>query len=84
MLPEAARSAVIEKAFVDALTDNSSVKLSSYLPLVKAYQHTCGTAGVGLNHQHPPRTLTAADYKLYAATLPDRTPDRLHINALFG
>ncbi len=84
MFPEAARSAVIEDAFVDALTNNASVKLSSFLPLVKAYQHTCGTGGVGLNHHHPPRALTAADYKLYAATLADRTPDRIHINALFG
>lgn len=84
MFPEAARSAVIEDAFVDALTNNGSVKLNSYLPLVKAYQHTCGTGGVGLNHHHPPRTLTAADYKLYAATLADRTPDKIHISALFA
>ncbi len=82
LLVEAARSKVIEDAFVTAITTGAVVNLSTYSPLVKAYAHTCNL--VHITVAHPERPLAAADYCAYAATLPEGTPDKEAINSLCG
>ncbi len=57
-----------------------SVTLETYGPLVNNYGHTC--AEVNLNPASLERPLTADDYRQYAGTLPDGTPDKNAINAL--
>lgn len=82
LLPEAARSTVIENAFSAVLRSGGydGVTLQTYGPLVNNYGHTC--AVVPLDPSTPTRPLTAQDYRQYAATLAIGTPARGAINAL--
>jgi|TARA_B110000908_G_scaffold115012_1_gene134864 hypothetical protein len=82
LLSEAARSTVIEEAFLAEIPGGGGVVLRDYGPLVNQYGHTC--AAVGLLAATPARPLTAADYLQYAATLANDTPVKIAINALFG
>ncbi|ROS05576.1 hypothetical protein EDC56_1113 [Sinobacterium caligoides] len=82
LLPEAARSSVLEEKFTEELMrydGAGSVTLSDYTCLVNNYSHTCHS--VGLNLASLARPLTAIDYRTYAATLAEGTPDKLAIAA---
>ncbi|AJK49556.1 hypothetical protein [Burkholderia plantarii] len=77
---EAARSQVIQDKFEAAFKSSGQVPLTDLAVLAKCYDHTCQT--VGINTAHPQRPLTCADYRRYAATLPERTPDRVTIERI--
>lgn len=78
MVPEAARSKVIEAAIIRVI-EGATVDLNRYAPLVKAYGHTCNRVQVSVDH--PARPLTAEDYNAYALSLAEGVQDRKDILA---
>lgn len=81
LLPEAARSKVIERKFGALLqSGHGSVSLAALGPLVNNYGHTCDRAGLTIASLERP--LTKADYCAYADTLAAGTPVKRDIQAL--